>query len=90
MEFILLFLLLFVYFLPAVVANSRGHANATAIFVLNLFLGWTLIGWVLSLVWALVNRTERVVYVREVQKEEPKSVPEVRVVETSRTFSADV
>lgn len=40
------------YFLPAIVANKRKHQNAQAILVLNLFLGWSLIGWVISLVWA--------------------------------------
>jgi len=40
------------YFLPTIVAwNRRNHA--AAIFALNLFLGWTLIGWVVALVMAL-------------------------------------
>jgi hypothetical protein len=29
------------------------RANTGAIFALNLFLGWSLIGWVIALVWAL-------------------------------------
>jgi hypothetical protein len=49
-----------VYFLPAIVARKRNHRNTVAIFVLNLFLGWTLIGWVAALVWALTNDTMRV------------------------------
>jgi hypothetical protein len=40
------------YFLPSVIAAIRGHHNAVAIIVLNLLLGWTLIGWVVALVWA--------------------------------------
>jgi hypothetical protein len=44
--------LLLVYLLPAVVGFCRDHHNQLAIFVLNLFLGWTLLGWVLALVWA--------------------------------------
>ena len=40
------------YFLPTIVAASSSKANAGAIFVLNLFLGWTLIGWVIALTWA--------------------------------------
>jgi hypothetical protein len=31
----------------------HGRKNKGAIFVLNLFLGWTLIGWVVALVWAV-------------------------------------
>lgn len=41
------------YFLPAIIAITRKKSNTGAILVLNFFLGWTLIGWVVSLVWAL-------------------------------------
>ena len=47
--------LLAVYFLPWIVANHRRHHNQAALFCLNLFLGWTLIGWVVALVWALLR-----------------------------------
>jgi hypothetical protein len=61
------FLLLFlfgVYFLPAIIAGARQHKNATAIAVLNMLLGWTLLGWVASLVWAFTNpSTPQIVYV---------------------------
>jgi hypothetical protein len=38
------------YFLPTIVGRHRR--NAPAIFLLNLLLGWTLLGWVIALVWA--------------------------------------
>jgi len=47
---LVLFIVLAIYFLPTIV--GRDKRNAGAIFVLNLFLGWTLIGWVIALVWA--------------------------------------
>lgn len=40
------------YFLPALVASNRRHHQTAAITVLNLFLGWTLLGWVAALIWA--------------------------------------
>ncbi len=40
------------YFAPAWVANRRKHPQATAITVLNILLGWTVLGWIVSLVWA--------------------------------------
>jgi Superinfection immunity protein len=40
------------YFCPTIIAISRSHTNKTSIIVLNLFLGWTVLGWVGALVWA--------------------------------------
>lgn len=40
------------YFLPAIVASHRCYPNRTPIFVINLFLGWTFLVWVISLAWA--------------------------------------
>jgi len=45
-------LILGIYFLPDWIAQSRGHPNRGSIFILNLFLGWTFLGWVAALVWA--------------------------------------
>ncbi|QKM64710.1 hypothetical protein DCO17_05355 [Polynucleobacter tropicus] len=50
---VLITLLSLFYFLPFAIAFNRKRANTGAIFVLNLFLGWSLIGWVVALVWAL-------------------------------------
>jgi hypothetical protein len=47
-------LLALLYFLPTIVAAHRGHAIAL-ILLLNLFFGWTVIGWFVLLVWALVS-----------------------------------
>ena len=41
------------YFLPAIIAFARSKRDAGSILVLNFFLGWTAIGWVIALVWAL-------------------------------------
>lgn len=38
------------YFLPAIIGRDKNHA--TAIFLVNLFFGWTVIGWVVAFVWA--------------------------------------
>ena len=48
-------LLLTLYFTPTIVAIVRHHRNTLAIFLLNFFLGGTLIGWVLALVWAVTR-----------------------------------
>ena len=41
------------YFLPSIIALARSKRDITAIVLLNFFLGWTMIGWVVALVWAL-------------------------------------
>ncbi len=47
-----------IYFIPAFV--GRNKRNASAIFWLNLLMGWTLLGWVGALIWALtIDRDER-------------------------------
>ena len=40
------------YFLPTIVARQNGKKNETAICVLTLLLGWTVLGWIIALVWA--------------------------------------
>ena len=52
-QFAVLLLGLFFYFIPSFVARFRGVRNFTQVFFLNLLLGWSVIGWIFSLVWAL-------------------------------------
>lgn len=51
----ILFLIIIVYLLPALIALIRGHKNTLAISTLNIMTGWTALGWIASLVWALTN-----------------------------------
>lgn len=41
------------YFLPTIIAFARNKRDTTSILLLNLFLGWTAIGWVIALIWAV-------------------------------------
>jgi Superinfection immunity protein len=43
------------YFLPSIIALARSKRDLLAIFLLNLFLGWSIIGWIVALVWAAKN-----------------------------------
>lgn len=38
------------YFLPALIAHNKR--DFTAIFIVNLLFGWTVVGWIIALVWA--------------------------------------
>jgi hypothetical protein len=53
-----LLIVLVLYFLPSIVAVARKVTNQGSVIVINLFLGWTFVGWVIAL--AMVCRTSRV------------------------------
>lgn len=42
-----------IYCLPGIIAARRGHPDQQSIAAINVFLGWTLLGWVVALAWAL-------------------------------------
>jgi hypothetical protein len=48
-----------VYFLPTLIAVCRNHHQWGAITVINLFFGWTFIGWVLTLAWSVSAAREK-------------------------------
>jgi hypothetical protein len=52
---LLITLLIGVYFLPLIVAVVRNKRNMLAISMLNLFAGWTLLGWLAALIWACLE-----------------------------------
>lgn len=55
--------LLILFFIPTIVAIARGN-NPLVIFLLNFFLGWTIIFWWVALIWSLAGRPQiRYVYV---------------------------
>lgn len=59
LSFVLLAIGVVFYFLPLYIAVARKHRNMLGISLLNLFLGWTLIGWVGALVWSVLAKDER-------------------------------
>ena len=54
-----------IYLTPTGIAMLRGRKNNVAIFALNLFLGWSIIGWVVALVWALKSDTDKIIVVQQ-------------------------
>lgn len=53
----ILFLLVgaLLYFVPTAVAQYRKASNMTAVILINLLLGWTMIGWVVALIMAFAG-----------------------------------
>jgi hypothetical protein len=62
---ILLFLFIGLYFLPTIVAGSSHKRNTGAIFVLNLLLGWTVVGWIIAIVWASTTDVQPVTVIQQ-------------------------
>jgi uncharacterized membrane protein len=44
-----------IYFLPTILANARHRPNTMTIFLIDLLLGWTGIGWVVAMVMVFVE-----------------------------------
>ena len=44
-----------IYALPALLAWSLGSPQRVAITLVDLLLGWTIIGWIAALIWAITT-----------------------------------
>jgi len=51
--FLIGLVIIFVYLIPSFIAYGREHHNKGAIILLNLFLGWTALGWFAALIWSV-------------------------------------
>ncbi|MGO0686835.1 superinfection immunity protein [Pseudomonas fulva] len=51
--FVMLAMAVALYFTPTIIAASRTHPNRVSIMLLNFFLGWTVLGWIASLIWSV-------------------------------------
>jgi len=44
-----------VYFLPSFIAALRRHKAAGGVIALNVFFGWTALGWIAAFIWAVAG-----------------------------------
>lgn len=62
MDAILIFLLIFAfllfYFIPTLIANVRNCQHSGTIIFINLIFGWTVLGWIAALIWAIAEKPE--------------------------------
>jgi hypothetical protein len=49
------------YFLPSIIALARSKRDIAGILLLNILLGWTVIGWIVALIWAVKTDVPMVV-----------------------------
>jgi len=71
-QIFILLLIIAAYFLPFIIALIRDVRNKTSVFFLNLFLGWTVIGFFVLLFYASLTNTTSNVSVVEFVKGKSK------------------
>ena len=82
---------LLIYLAPAIVALKRGASGSGIIFVLNVLIGWTVLGWMAMLVWAAAGDAHpaeayRRHLARQIRIQALPQFPPVR--KTARAFQA--
>ena len=55
---LMLMAIVVLYMLPTLIAFGREHPHRQDLAVVNILLGWTLIGWVGAFLWAMLVHTE--------------------------------
>jgi len=59
-SFLSLIFVMCIYFLPTLVAAGFKHRHDKAIFALNLIFGFTVIGWIVALIWSLCHQPRQI------------------------------
>lgn len=57
--FILFIIIGAIYFIPTIRAYKIKHRQKDPIFLINIFLGWTFIGWLIALIWSFSAQTTK-------------------------------
>jgi hypothetical protein len=55
---LMLLVIILIYMLPTLIAFGREHPRRQDIAVVNIILGWTLIGWIAAFLWASLAHVE--------------------------------
>lgn len=58
------------YLLPGAIATTRGCHKSVSIWLVNILVGWTIIGWIAALIWSFVNDKESLAV--QIAKEQAK------------------
>jgi hypothetical protein len=74
---IMFIIVLFIYLLPTNIAMSRKSTSTWPIFIVNLFLWWTVIFWLVELIWASSSQTKTDKELKELQLEQLRKAREV-------------
>lgn len=59
--FVTILVTMLIYFFPAIISIKTNTREATIIFLINMITGFTIIGWVICLIWALSNSDKTII-----------------------------
>lgn len=48
-----------IYLIPTIIAKVKRKKNMSGIALLNIFAGWSAVGWIISLIWAVSSDREK-------------------------------
>lgn len=54
----LIYIFYWLYMLPSYISYVRGTEISTVVTILNIIIGWTVIGWIILLIWAYSAQSE--------------------------------
>ena len=62
---LIVFVCLVLYLLPSLVARHRKHKNGIPILLINICLGWSVIGWLIALIWSASSYVEETQFINQ-------------------------
>ena len=83
---ILIFVL---YFIPSINAYMKKKRNKGAVLTLNFFLGWTVIGWIVALIWSSTNDAQPVVIKEKAEKSSAEELTHLFDLKTKGAISEE-
>ena len=72
MEYIIILAAVLFYFSPSIIAYDRKHRNFTTILILNIFMGWTVLGWLIAFIWSTTDNTRPKIHIKHTAGYTPK------------------
>jgi len=72
-EILSFIILIVLYFIPFIIATVRGVNNSMSVFFLNLFLGWTVVGFFVLIFYASLTNVKSTETVGEFIKKKKKN-----------------
>lgn len=78
---------IYIYLLPTTLAYKKWHRNKNAIYITNVFLGWTMIGWIACLIWVLYEEKDKKVVINTSDDKKYENLERLQKLKDSGTIT---